>query len=118
MAHELVNEYGKIVLSNELLAMVAGSAAVECFGVVGMASHNIRDGIGRLLGRESIGKGVEIETENNALTIKVHIIVAYGTKISVIADNIIQKVRYAIEESTGASVANVQVIVENVRLID
>lgn len=118
MAQEIINEYGKIVLSSETLAILAGSAATECFGVVGMSSNNILDGIVRLLGKDSISQGVEIEKKVDGLSIKLHIVVGYGTKISVIADNVMQRVRYALEEYASIKISNIQVIVEDVRLID
>jgi len=118
MACSVTNEYGQINISNEVLSMLAGAAATKCFGVVGMASHNIRDGIGSLLKMDSITKGVEIETKDNSLTIKVHIIVGYGMKISVIAGNVMQSIRYAVELATDQKVDQVQVIVQDVRVID
>ena len=118
MVQEIVNQYGKIMISKEVLATLAGIAATECFGVVGMASHTLRDGIGQLLGKESISKGVEIEEKNNNILVKVHIIVGYGTKISVIAGNVMQRVEYALVQYTGLEIEKVQVVVQDVRILD
>lgn len=118
MAQEIINEIGKITISKDVLATLAGVAATDCFGVVGMTAKNIRDGIGTLLGRESLSKGVEIVEEQGQVTIKVYIIVGYGTKISEIANNVIQRVKYTLDSLVGIQVAKVQVIVQGVRMLD
>ena len=51
-------ELGKIVIDTDVIATYAGSVAVECFGIVGMAAVNMKDGLVKLLGRESLGHGI------------------------------------------------------------
>jgi uncharacterized alkaline shock family protein YloU len=118
MGRETVNENGKIIISKEVLATIAGVAATDCFGVVGMTAKNIKDGIGTLLGRDSLSKGVEIIEKDDKLLIKVYIIVGYGTKISVVAGNVMQNVKYMVENTTGLIIDNVNVIVQGVRVLD
>ena len=65
---------GNVVIENDVIAKYAGSAAVECFGVVGMAAVNVKDGIAKLLRRESLNRGVNISVEDNKITIDFHII--------------------------------------------
>lgn len=50
-------KYGQIDISNEVIAMVAGGAAIDCYGIVGMASKNqIKDGLSEILRRENFAK--------------------------------------------------------------
>ncbi|MCH5273484.1 MAG: Asp23/Gls24 family envelope stress response protein [Lachnospiraceae bacterium] len=109
---------GDIMIENEVIAKYAGSAAVECFGVVGMAAVNMRDGFAKLLRREGLGRGVNISVTDNKITIDFHIIVAYGVSISAVADNLISNVRYKIEEFSGLPVEKINIYVEGVRTID
>ncbi len=118
MTLEQQTEIGKIIISNEAVATLAGIATIECYGIVGMSPHRLKDGVGSLLGKESVSKGVEIIEKNNEFSVKVHIIVGYGTKISQIAQNVMQKVQYALKEYCGVRVDNVQVVVDSVRLVD
>lgn len=118
MGRETINENGKIIISKEVLATIAGVAATDCFGVVGMTAKNIKDGIGTLLGRDSLSKGVEIIEKDDKLLIKLYIIVGYGTKISVVAGNVMQNVKYMVENTTGLVIDNVNVIVQGVRVLD
>lgn len=114
----VTTEYGDIKIENEVIAKYAGSSAVECFGVVGMASVNVKDGIVRLLKKDNITRGVNVNIKDDALIINLHIIVAYGVSISAVADNLISNVRYKVEEFTNMKVNKINVIVEGVRITE
>lgn len=118
MRGQIDTELGKIQIDKGVLARYAGSAAVECVGVVGMASVNMKDGMIKLLGREHLSHGVAVTMEDGKLCIALHIIVAYGVSITVVANNLIDTVRYKIEEYTGMEVGKIQVFVEGVRIVD
>lgn len=91
---------------------------MECFGIVGMASFSMKDGIVKLLKRESVSHGVNVVIENNMLTINLHIIVAYGVSISAVSENLMSSVKYKVEEFTGMKVRAINIFVEGVRSID
>lgn len=112
----ITNEYGNINYSDEVLANIVGVSTMECYGVVGMASKNAKDGLWELIKGESLSKGVKIYNKNNKICIELYIIVQYGTKISVIANNIIQKVKYNVENYTNLKVASIVVNVQGVRV--
>lgn len=113
------NEYGEIILENEVIAQYAGHAALECFGIVGMATISVKDGIAKLLKGDSISKGINVVIDDeNELSIDFHIIVAYGVCIKTVCDNLIQSVRYTVEEMTGMPVKAINIFVEGVRVID
>lgn len=116
MAIKTTNQYGSIEYTDEVLANIAGLATMECYGVVGMASKRATDGFWELLKRENLSKGVKITSTDEDLLIDLYIIVEYGTKISVIADNIIQKVKYTVEGLTGINVRKVTVNVQGIRV--
>lgn len=118
MASVQQNEYGKIFISDQVIATIAGSAALESYGLVGMAAKKIQDGLGQLLGRESLGKGITVNTRDGSLVIDVYVIVSYGIRISEVAHNAMEKVRYAVEKATGLKVDAVNIIVQGVRVID
>ncbi len=118
MNGQLDNEMGSIRVDEDVLAKYAGSAAVECFGVVGMASVNMKDGIVNLLKKESIRHGVGVKIEENKLYIDLHIIVAYGVSIMTVAQNLVENVKYKVEEFTGMEVGKIIICVEGVRVVD
>lgn len=110
---------GNIVIENEVIAQYAGSVAMECFGIVGMAGVNVKDGLVRLLKMDSMTRGISVSLNNsNKLTLDFHVIVAYGVSISAVADNLISNVKYKVEEFTGIEIENINIYVEGVRVID
>lgn len=110
---------GNVQIDKDVIAKYAGSSAVECFGIVGMATINVKDGFAKLLKRESLTHGVEVAvTEDGKITIDLHIIVSYGVSISAVTDNLISNVKYKVEEFAGLPVERISVFVEGVRVID
>ncbi len=117
MKGQIDTEMGKIIVDEDVLGKYAGSAAVECFGVVGMASVNMKDGIVKLLKRDNIRHGVNVSVENNKLNIELHIIVAYEVSILAVAENLVDNVKYKVEEYTGMEVGKIVVCVEGVKVV-
>ena len=110
-------EMGTIGIENEVIARIAGTTAMECYGIVGMAARNMRDGLVGLLKLESLSKGVRIQThEEGDLTVNLHIIVEYGTNIVAVAQTLMDNIRYKIEESVGLHVREVNIFIEGVRV--
>lgn len=109
---------GNIAIDNEVIAQYAGSVAMECFGIVGMAGINVRDGLVKLLKMDNMTRGIQIFINNNQLTINFHVIVSYGVSILAVTDNLISNVKYKVEEFTGIEVEKVNIFVEGVRVID
>jgi len=109
---------GNIVIDNEVIAQYAGSVAVECFGIVGMAGVNMKDGLVRLLKMDSITRGISVSLNQNKLILDFHVIVAYGVSILAVADNLIDSVKYKVEEFTGIEIEKINIYVDGVRVID
>ncbi|WP_284638936.1 Asp23/Gls24 family envelope stress response protein [Paenibacillus silviterrae] len=118
MAIELATEYGKVFVTDEVIAILAGSAALDCYGLVGMASRNqLKDGIAELLRRDNLSRGVEVHRDEQGLmAIDLYIVVSYGTKISVVAHNVQTKVKYVLNDVAGLKVENVNIFVSGVRV--
>ncbi|HHV57063.1 MAG TPA: Asp23/Gls24 family envelope stress response protein [Firmicutes bacterium] len=116
MLSENRNEFGNIAIGDEVIATLAGAAAMECYGLVGMASRRITDGFVELLGRDNWSRGVEVKLEEDRVYVTLHIIVSYGVRISEVAKNVMEKVKYAVESVTGLKVARVDVYVQGVQL--
>ena len=109
---------GNITIDNEVIAQYAGSVAMECFGVVGMAGINMKDGLVKLLKMDSMTRGINVIINNNKLTMNFHVILAYGVSILAVSNNLISNVKYKVEEFTGIEVEKINIFVEGVRVID
>lgn len=118
MANTLQTKYGKITISKEVIAAIAGSVAVECYGLVGMASQKLQDGIFELLGREANKKGIKVNIIEEKISIDVYIVVGYGTKINEVAHNVMERVYYNVQKLTGIKIDKVNIIVQGVKVVD
>ena len=117
MSIELKTKYGQIDISNEVIATVAGGAAIDCYGIIGMASKNqIKDGITEILRKESFTRGIIVRQENDEVHIDMYIIVSYGTKISEVAHNVQTKVKYTLNQTVGLAVDSVNIFVQGDRV--
>ena len=117
MQSKIKTELGIIGINNEVIARLAGLTAMECYGVVGMAARNIKDGFVGLLKKESLSKGVRMQTVDECeLIIDLHIIVEFGTNIVAIAHTLIDNVRYKIQDTVGFKVREVNIFIEGVRV--
>jgi len=112
-------DLGTITINREVIAKYAGTIAVECFGIIGMATISMKDGFVKLLRRDNLAQGIQIEvSEDEKLTLNFHVIVAYGVNILSVSDNLTESVKYKVEEFTGLTVEKINIFVEGVRVID
>ena len=118
MRGHIEGQLGTITIESEVIARYAGSTAVECFGIVGMAAVSMKDGLVKLLKRESLTHGINVDINDNKISIDFHVIVSYGVSISAVSDNLIESVKYRVEEFTGMEVEKINIYVEGVRVID
>lgn len=109
---------GEIVINPDVIALYAGSVAVECFGIVGMAAVNMKDGLVKLLKKESLTHGINVSISEKKISLDFHVIVSYGVSISAVTDNLINNVKYKVEEFTGMEIEKINILVEGVRVID
>ncbi len=119
MKGRIDTDLGTVTIDSEVIARFAGTVAVECFGIVGMATVNMKDGFVQLLKKDSLTKGIRVNiTEDNHITLDFHIIVSYGVSIGAVTDNLINNVKYKVEEFSGMPVDKINIYIEGVRVID
>ncbi|MCI7739452.1 MAG: Asp23/Gls24 family envelope stress response protein [Lachnospiraceae bacterium] len=118
MNGHLNSDLGKIVIDTDVIATYAGSVAVECFGIVGMAAISMKDGLVKLLKKDSLKHGIHVKINENKITLDFHVIVAYGVSIQAVSDNLMSNVKYRVESFTGMEIEKINILVEGVRVID
>ncbi len=111
----LVNEFGKISITNEVFSNLAGDAATSCFGVKGMAGRSKEGGPLQLLRRESMSKGVVVHyNEDESVSLELHIGVDHGVNIAAVSRSIMNEVSYKLSMATGVPVKAVDVYVDTI----
>ena|SRR5690625_7802464 len=117
MPIELNTKDGKVTITTEVIAQIAGGTAVECYGIVGMASKNqLRDGFQEIIGKDNYSRGIVVRQENNELHIDMYIIVSYGTRISEVAHNVQSQVKYKLNQSLGLEIDSINIYIHGVRV--
>ncbi|WP_087972950.1 Asp23/Gls24 family envelope stress response protein [Oceanobacillus rekensis] len=117
MSIELNMSDGQVTITNEVIATIAGGTAVECYGIVGMASKSqIKDGIAEILRKENYSRGIVVRQGEEKLHIDMYIIVSYGTKISEVANNVQSQVKYTLSQSLGLAIDSVNIYIQGVRV--
>ncbi|MFR3071966.1 MAG: Asp23/Gls24 family envelope stress response protein [Paeniclostridium sp.] len=115
MSAKINNEFGTIEIDKQVIAQIAYKAAMESYGLVGLAHKS--KGIVELLKGENATKGVSVqELEDGTIAIELYVIMQYGTNISTIANNIIDKVKYTLEKMTAIKVSRIDVNVQGIRV--
>ena len=105
---------GRIEVFPSVVAAIAGHAATTCYGVMGMAARGLRDGVAQLLRRDSLDRGVEVRETPDGLAIDVYVVVQYGIRITEVAHNLQETVRFDVERTVGVPVIQVNVTVQGV----
>jgi uncharacterized alkaline shock family protein YloU len=109
-------DIGIVTISDDVIADVAGITCTRCYGIVGMASPSFHEGVADLLGRDSLRKGVRLKRNEDDISFDLFVIVEAGINITEVAHNLIEQVKYMVENCTGLRVEEVQVHVQGVRV--
>ena len=108
------NENGSVNVSTSVYTDIVGTAVINCFGVKGMAARSLSDGLYHLLRRESVGKGVHVQfNEDDTISIDLHIIVDNNVNLNAVGASIISEVRYVVTNCTGTEVLAVNVYIDS-----
>jgi len=116
MAVKTSNQFGSITISDSVLATIAGIAACDCAGIVGMAASTTAEGLYELLKRESLTKGIKVTSNEESVRFELYVIIEYGVSMVAAAHNVIEAVKYTVEAQTALKVENVDVIIRGIRV--
>ena len=118
MPGRIETQLGAITLDDDIIANIAGYAAMENYGIVGMSTKTAGDAILELVGGDNHKKGVKVtlSDEGKAVDIDLYVTLIYGVSLPAVAQNTIANVRYRVAEYTGLTVSNVNIHVESVRV--
>lgn len=109
---------GDLHIANDVLADIAGKAALECYGVVGMSSPDVADGFAKLLPNSRLRRGVKVSQSETGARIDLFVIIEHGTNIAAVSQNLVDAVSFAITSYAGVTIDGVEVHVQGVRVRD
>ena len=118
MAVTINTKNGTVDIENDVIATIVGASTTEIFGVVGMTSKNaVKDNFKTLLRQENYAKGVVISAHDNGVDVDIYVIVSFGVKISEVAKNVQERVKFNLENQLGITANSVNVVVQNVKVV-
>jgi uncharacterized alkaline shock family protein YloU len=106
---------GSIHISPQAIATIAYQAAMRSYGVVGMASKNVVDGLAQALTKDPT-HGVDINYDGQQVDIDIYIIIEYGTRIKSVANSVANTVRYNVEKALGLPINEINIHVQGLRI--
>ncbi len=109
-------DLGRIEVSQQVVASIAGHAASENYGVVAMAARGLRDGIAERLQRENLHRGVEVKVDADGIDIDLYVVVEYGVRITEVSHSLQDAVKYQVEKALGMRVKTVDVNVQGIHM--
>ena len=107
---------GSVNIANDVLADLAGYASLESYGVVGMASPSLRDGVAQLLPAQKLRCGVKVAATHDGVTVDLFVVIEYGTNLAEVSHNLADRVRYVITNTADVKVSSVDVHVQGVKV--
>jgi uncharacterized alkaline shock family protein YloU len=108
---------GSVQIANEVLADLAGFAALESYGVVGMAAPTLRDDVAQLLTRERLRKGVRVgHDDTGEVTVDLYVVIEHGTNLAEVSHNLANRVRHDLTSFAEVPVGRVDVHVQGIKV--
>jgi uncharacterized alkaline shock family protein YloU len=107
---------GTIQIGNDVLADIAGFAALECYGIVAMASPTLRDGVAQMLSQEKLRKGVRVTSDGEGVVFDLYVVAEYGTNLAEVAHNMAERVKYLVSSNAEVRVDAVHVHVQGIKV--
>ena len=113
---DTASSLGGIQVSPRAIATIASEAVLSCYGVVGMSAATLKDDIAEILNVENVHRGVDVNTVDEMIVVDLYVVIEYGTRISEVAHNVMQSVKFAVERALSMQVAEVNVHVQGLRI--
>ena len=107
---------GNLHVANDVLADMVGNAALECYGVVGMAAPSAADGIAKMLPASRLRRGVVVTATDGGVHVELYVVIEYGTNLNTVSQNLIDQVTFALAEYARVPVDGVEVHVQGVKV--
>jgi uncharacterized alkaline shock family protein YloU len=108
---------GSIHVSPRAIATIAYQAALESYGVVGLAPKNLINGLTNVLVKDPT-QGVEVQYDGENIIIDMYIVIEYGTRIKSVASSVANTVRFHVEKALGMPITQVNIHVSGLRISD
>ena len=112
---QLENDKGEIDISNDVIGVIAGLAAVEVDGVVSMAGEITKELISKL-SKKALANGVKVDITEGSVSLAMSVNLKYGFNVMDVSKKVQEKVKGAVENMTGLTVTDINVRVAGIEV--
>lgn len=107
---------GSLVVSEDVIADVAGHAALQCYGVVGMAAPNAVDGLAKLLPASRLRRGIVVSTDEDGTIVSLYVVLEHGVNINTVSTNLVDAVTFALQGFVQTPLKGVEIHVQGIKV--
>ncbi len=107
---------GTLQVSNDVIADLAGYAAMMCYGVVGMAYTDDQQNLQTLLSMSQMSKGIDVDMDRDTVSVTLHVVVDAGVNMRSVSQNLESSVRFMLGQVAQIDGAEVHVVIEDMRV--
>lgn len=107
---------GTLKVSNDCISDLAGYAALECYGVVGMAVTDKQEGVTRLLPTHRLRKGIGVSVEDDMVVVDLHVVLEQGVNMASVSENLRDTIKFLLKRIAEIDNVEVRVHVEGIRV--
>lgn len=105
------NIAGTLSVSNDVIADLAGYAAMSCYGVVGMAEQLQGAESVRVLPAQRLRKGVLVTSAEDGLTVNLHVVIESGVNMRSVSENLASSVTFTLSEIAEIDPAKLKIAI-------
>ena len=116
MAFNTTNAYGRISITEEVIAEVAGYSALECYGIVDSVSKSFSDNVSELFKKRRFSRGVKVMRNGGRIGLDLNVVMKYSVSIEAVAEALKKSVKYDVERFSGMIVNDINVNVAGIKL--
>ena len=107
---------GSLTVADGVISDLIGYAALETFGVVGMATPSFQDGFVKMLPARALRRGITVEKSPEGLLIDLYIIIEHGVNLMTVSKNLVDRVRFVVENYANQRIADISVHIQGIRI--
>ena len=107
---------GDLHVSNDVIADIAGNAAMQCYGIVGMTAPTAADGIAKILPASRLRRGILVAQGENGVRVDMYVVVEYGINVNTVRHNLTDAVRFALAEYARIPLDGIEVHVQGIKV--
>ncbi len=109
---------GGLSISNDVIADLVGYAALESYGVVGMAAPTLQDGIAKILPKQRLRRGIQVDNTADGVRVDLYVVIEYGTSLAAVSQNLVDAVTFVLRDFANLTIDSVEVHVQGVKVRD